>query len=136
MSQFTDFSLTSSRIVVTGGAGFLGQAVCTQLRHQGANHIYIPRSSDYDLRQKGACQALLQTDDIVIHLAATVGGIGFNREQPGTLFFDNLMMGMQLMEQARLIGVRKFLTVGSICAYPKFTPVPFEEKNWWDGNTC
>jgi GDP-L-fucose synthase len=133
MTNHSVISLSSSRIVITGGAGFLGQAVCKFLREQGAKNLYIPRSVDYDLREKSACQDILQKNDLVIHLAATVGGIGFNREKPGTLFYDNLMMGMHLMESARMIGVQKFLTVGSICAYPKFTPVPFEESALWDG---
>ena len=133
MKKHPSFDLSSSRIVITGGAGFLGQAVCKVLRDQGARNLYIPRSADYDLREKSACQEILKKDDLVIHLAATVGGIGFNREKPGTLFYDNLMMGMHLMESARVSGVRKFLTVGSICDYPKFTPVPFEEHALWDG---
>jgi GDP-L-fucose synthase len=121
------------RLVVTGGGGFLGSRVVSWLRQRGANDIFVPRSEHFNLVGRDACREVVQGADTVIHLAARVGGIGFNRENPGTLFFDNLMMGAQLMEEARLAGVKKFVAVGTVCAYPKFTPVPFREDNLWDG---
>src|SRR5437016_3981659 len=121
------------RVVVTGGAGFLGSRVVAQLRERGATNIFVPRSADLDLRVRENSRRAVDGADLVIHLAATVGGIGFNRENPGTLFYDNLIMGAQLMEEARLRGVRKFVAVGTVCAYPKFTPVPFREEDLWEG---
>jgi GDP-L-fucose synthase len=121
------------RVVVTGGAGFLGSRVVAQLRERGAINVFVPRSADLDLRVRDNCRRAVEGADLVIHLAATVGGIGFNRENPGTLFYDNLIMGAQLMEEARLAGVRKFVAVGTVCAYPKFTPVPFREEDLWEG---
>src|SRR6202171_113723 len=120
-------------VVVTGGAGFLGSRVVSQLRERGARNVLVPRSADLDLRLRENCRRAVEGADLIIHLAATVGGIGFNRENPGTLFYDNLIMGAQLMEEARLGGVRKFVAVGTVCAYPKFTPVPFREEDLWDG---
>ncbi|RMF22744.1 MAG: GDP-L-fucose synthase [Cyanobacteria bacterium J083] len=127
--------LSKKKILVTGGAGFLGKAVVNQLIAAGANRekITIPRSRDYDLRQLSACEQVVDQQDIVIHLAAHVGGIGLNREKPAELFYDNLMMGTQLIHAAWQAGVEKFVCVGTICAYPKFTPVPFKEENLWDG---
>ncbi|MGI0490419.1 GDP-L-fucose synthase family protein [Alkalinema pantanalense CENA528] len=127
--------LSNKRIVVTGGAGFLGKQVVQQLIAAGANpdKISIPRSKDYDLRQWEACQRAVANQDIVIHLAAHVGGIGLNREKPAELFYDNLMMGTQLIHAAYQAGVEKFTCVGTICAYPKFTPVPFKEEDIWNG---
>lgn len=127
--------LKDQKILVTGGAGFLGQLVVKQLLNAGAskNNIMIPRSKEYDLRTLEACQAVVKDQDIVIHLAAHVGGIGLNREKPGELFYDNLIMGTQLIHVAYQAGVQKFVCVGTICAYPKFTPVPFKEENIWDG---
>src|SRR5438309_11857121 len=121
------------RVVVTGGAGFLGSRVVAQLRERGATNVFVPRSADLDLRLRENSRRAVEGADLVIHLAATVGGIGFNRENPGTLFYDNLIMGAQLMEEARLRGVRKFVAVGTVCAYPKFTPVPFHEEDLWNG---
>src|SRR6202165_1759825 len=121
------------QIVVTGGAGFLGARVVDQLRRRGANRVRIPRSATSDLREREHCRAAVKGADVVIHLAAKVGGIGFNRENPATLFYDNLIMGTQLMEEARLAGVGKFVAVGTVCAYPKFTPVPFREDDLWNG---
>ncbi|HEY5435470.1 MAG TPA: NAD-dependent epimerase/dehydratase family protein, partial [Candidatus Limnocylindrales bacterium] len=114
------------RVMVTGGGGFLGQAVVRRLEARGADSIFVPRSKDYDLRTKeGIDRALADgTPDLVIHLAAVVGGIGANRENPGRFFYENAIMGIQLMEQARLAGVAKLVTVGTVCSYPKHTPVP------------
>ncbi|EGJ29152.1 MULTISPECIES: GDP-L-fucose synthase [Moorena] len=127
--------LSNKRILVTGGAGFLGRQVVDQLCKAGADaqKITIPRSRDYDLRSLENCQRAVVQQDIIIHLAAHVGGIGLNREKPGELFYDNLMMGTQIIHAAYEAGVEKFVCVGSICAYPKFTPVPFKEDNLWDG---
>jgi GDP-L-fucose synthase len=121
------------RVLVTGGAGFLGSRVVGQLRADGATEIVVPRSKTMDLVDRDNCRRAVKDVDLVIHLAAKVGGIGFNRENPGSLFFDNLMMGAQLMEEARLAGVEKFVAVGTVCAYPKFTPVPFHEDDLWNG---
>ena len=128
-------NLSEQRIVVTGGAGFLGRQVVNQLIAAGANpeKITIPRSKDCDLRVWENCQRLANQEDLIIHLAAHVGGIGLNREKPAELFYDNLMMGTQLIHAAYLAGVQKFVCVGTICAYPKFTPVPFHEDDLWSG---
>jgi GDP-L-fucose synthase len=130
-----DLSLEHKSIVVTGGAGFLGRQVVAQLIEAGANPemISIPRSRDCDLTQMSACEAAVKDQDLVIHLAAHVGGIGLNREKPAELFYDNLMMGTQLIHAAYQAGVEKFVCVGTICAYPKFTPVPFKEDDLWIG---
>ena len=123
------------RILVTGGAGFLGKQVIKQLHRAGAEpeKITVTRSRDGDLRQMAACQQAVDQQDIVIHLAAHVGGIGLNREKPAELFYDNLIMGTQLIHAAYQAGVQKFVCVGTICAYPKFTPVPFKEDDLWNG---
>lgn len=128
-------NLSEQKIVVTGGAGFLGRQVVNQLIAAGANpeKITIPRSKDCDLRVWENCQRLTDEEDLIIHLAAHVGGIGLNREKPAELFYDNLMMGTQLIHAAYLAGVQKFVCVGTICAYPKFTPVPFHEDDLWSG---
>lgn len=127
--------LSNKRIVVTGGAGFLGRQVIEQLVQAGAQRekISVPRSRDQDLRNLNACKNVSQQQDIIIHLAAHVGGIGLNREKPAELFYDNLMMGTQLIHAAYEAGVEKFICVGTICAYPKFTPVPFREDDLWNG---
>lgn len=131
----TGLDLKEKKIVVTGGAGFLGRQVLDQLHKAGATpeNITVPRSRDYDLCTLDACQKVVQDRDIVIHLAAHVGGIGLNREKPAELFYDNLMMGAQLIHCAHKAGVSKFVCVGTICAYPKFTPVPFKEEDLWNG---
>jgi GDP-L-fucose synthase len=123
------------RVMVTGGGGFLGQAVVGRLRAAGADEIFVPRSRDYDLRtMDGVCAALADGNpDVVIHLAAVVGGIGANRENPGRFFYENAIMGIQLLEQARLAGVAKIVIIGTVCSYPKFTPVPFREEDFWSG---
>jgi GDP-L-fucose synthase len=131
----TGLDLRQQRILLTGGAGFLGRWVAAELarRDVPAAQIFAPRSRDLDLRTFDACRAAVADRDVVIHLAGRVGGIGFNRERPGELFYDNLMMGVQLLEAARREGVRKFVAVGTVCAYPKHTPVPFAESSLWDG---
>jgi GDP-L-fucose synthase len=131
----TPIELADQRILVTGGAGFLGKQVIDQLCQAGAdrNKITVPRSRDCDLRQMEACQRAVDQQDVIVHLAAHVGGIGLNREKPAELFYDNLMMGTQLIHAAYEAGVKKFTCVGTICAYPKFTPVPFKEDDIWNG---
>ena len=121
--------------MVTGGAGFLGGFVVSEAKAQGATEVFVPRKAEYDLVDRDACRRLLADarPDLVIHLAARVGGIGANRENPGLFFFENLMMGVQLLEEARLAKVAKVVNVGTICAYPKFTPVPFREDDLWNG---
>jgi len=127
--------LKNKRILVTGGAGFLGRRVVAQLCDAGASQdkITVTRSREYDLRSQDNCQRAAAQQDIVIHLAAHVGGIGLNQVKPAELFYDNLMMGTQLIHAAYQAGVEKFVCVGTICAYPKFTPVPFKEDDLWNG---
>ncbi len=129
------------RVIVTGGAGFLGSFVTEQLAQRGAKDIFIPRIENYNLIEPQGIEAmygdgLMGVDPrnvVIIHLAANVGGIGANREHPADFFYDNLMMGVQLMHQAYKKGVGKFVAIGTVCAYPKFTPVPFKEENLWNG---
>jgi GDP-L-fucose synthase len=134
-TQAANLDLSTRRVVVTGGAGFLGSFVLDGLRARGVEHAFVPRSAEFDLRDRGAIQRMLDIarPDIIIHMAAVVGGIGANRVNPGKFFYDNMIMGVELMEQARQYGIEKFVTLGTICAYPKFTPVPFQEDNLWDG---
>lgn len=123
------------RVVVTGGAGFLGSYVVNLLKHRGAAELVVPRSAEHDLRREADIVRLLESarPDVLVHLAAVVGGIGANRENPGRFFYDNLIMGVQLMEHARRADVAKFVTVGTVCSYPKHAPVPFREESLWDG---
>lgn len=124
-----------NRFLITGGAGFLGSFIVEKLIKKGAErkNIRIPRSKDHDLRTWENCKEVVKDIDIVIHLAARVGGIGFNMKYPADLFYDNAMMGIQLLEASRLAGVKKFIGVGTVCSYPKFTPVPFKEDDLWNG---
>jgi len=128
-------AVEGTRFLVTGGAGFLGQRVVARLREGGARSVFVPRSSEYDLRHREAVRACLQDarPDVVIHLAAQVGGIGANRAHPGRFFYDNAIMGIELIEQARIAGVQKLVSVGTVCSYPRLTPVPFREDDLWDG---
>lgn len=126
---------SNQHVIVTGGAGFLGQNVVRELATCGAKEIFIVDKDRYDLRQEAEVIRMYAENPatMVIHLAATVGGIGINREHPGSFFYDNLMMGVLVMEHARRVGVEKFVSIGTICAYPKFSPIPFKEDNLWDG---
>lgn len=125
----------SRRVMVTGGAGFLGRRVVARLEEEGAEDVFVPRSSRYDLRTADGVSRALRDGrpDLVIHLAAAVGGIGANRENPGRFFYENAAMGIELMEQARRAGVVKYVQIGTVCSYPKLTPVPFREEDLWSG---
>jgi GDP-L-fucose synthase len=131
-----DSNMTKKRIVVTGGGGFLGRFVVEKLlKERGCDNIFVPRSKEYDLVEKENVRKLYRNTqpNIVIHLASVVGGIGANRENPGRFFYDNLMMGAQLIEEGRNYGIEKFVCIGTICAYPKFAPIPFREEDLWNG---
>ena len=125
----------NQRVVVTGGAGFLGSFVVEKLQARGAAEVFVPRIENYDLVDLSAIRRLLADarPDIILHLAARVGGIGANREHPAEFFYDNLMMGVPLLHEAWRAGVSKFVALGTVCAYPKFTPVPFREEDLWNG---
>ncbi len=127
--------LSNARVVVTGGSGFLGRRVVAALTARGCREIAVPRSRQYDLRDRSAVQRLYEDakPDLVIHLAAVVGGIGANRANPGRFFYDNAIMGIETLEQARVSSVAKYVGIGTICSYPKFTPVPFREDDLWNG---
>lgn len=126
---------TGRKVVITGGAGFLGAHVVRKIQEGGCRTVTVPRSRDFDLRKEESIIRLFKNTlpDLVIHLAAVVGGIGANRKHPGKFFYDNAIMGLHLMEQARLFGVDKVVVIGTVCAYPKFTPVPFQEAELWNG---
>lgn len=123
------------KVTVTGGAGFLGSYVVKKLEERGCRNIFVTRSKDYDLVHYEACRKVYEDSkpDVVIHFAARVGGIGANRANPGKFFYENLMMGVQMMDLGRQAGIEKFVAIGTICAYPKFTPVPFKEEDLWNG---
>jgi GDP-L-fucose synthase len=123
------------RVVVTGGSGFLGSFVVARLHAAGAKEVVVPRSRDYDLREKSQAERLYRDarPDVFIHLAAVVGGIGANRANPGRFFYDNAAMGLHAIEAGRVAGLEKFVCVGTICSYPKFTPIPFREADFWNG---
>ncbi len=127
--------LKNKKILVTGGAGFLGNFVVKNLLKRGVlkENILTSRSKDFDLRKREVCQSVVKNQDIIIHLAAKVGGIGFNQKHPGELFYDNIVMGVEMMEAARQAKAEKFVAVGTVCAYPKFTPAPFKEDDLWNG---
>jgi GDP-L-fucose synthase len=130
-----DRDFYSKRFMVTGGSGFLGAHVVEELERRGARDVFVPRSSEFDLTDMGATRALFERarPDVVIHLAAKVGGIGANRKRPGTFFRDNMAMGLNVLEQARLANTAKVVVAGTVCAYPKFAPVPFREDDLWNG---
>ena len=123
------------RVMITGGSGFLGSHLVESIRRQECSAIIVPRSREWDLREKGSVLALLDQSrpDVIIHLAATVGGIGANQNSPGRFFYDNATMGIQLVESARLFGITKFICIGTVCSYPKYTPIPFSEDDLWGG---
>ena len=125
--------LKNKRITITGASGFLGKHLVNELKKHDLTNLFLPSSKEYDLMEKENCAQVAKESDIIIHLAAKVGGIGANIKKPGSYFYDNLMIGTQLIEEARLAKVEKFVAIGSVCSYPKFTPVPFKESDLWNG---
>lgn len=125
--------IKGKKVLLTGGAGFLGQHVAKELKKEKPASVFIPRSKDYDLRNQSVVKKLVNDFDIIIHLAANVGGIGYNQEHPAQLYYDNMLMGVHIIHEAYKAGVDKVVALGTICAYPKFTPVPFKEKDLWIG---
>ncbi len=128
-----EINLANKRITITGAHGFLGKHLVSEFKKNGITNLFLPTSKEYDLVEKESCEEIAKESDIIIHLAAKVGGILANKENPATFFYDNLMMGVQLIEQARLNNVEKFVALGTVCAYPKFTPIPFKEEDLWKG---
>ena len=126
---------SNKKVLVTGGSGFLGRCVVELLKKKGCRHVFVPRQKEYDLRKASAIKKVFKDakPDLVLHLAAVVGGIGANQKHPGKFFYDNMMMGVQLIEESRLVGVEKLVAIGTICAYPKFAKVPFKEEELWNG---
>lgn len=133
MTKNTKLFWRDKKVLVTGGAGFLGKHLVKQLKKFKPDKIFVPRSKDFDLRFINNCRKVVKDIDIIIHLAGNVGGIGYNMKNPGTLYYDNIMMGTNLMEEARIANVKKFVAVGTVCAYPKFAKVPFREDALWEG---
>ena len=133
VNRILNMDWKNSSILVTGGTGFFVFIVVSLLKNRGAENIIISHSNENDLRLRESCSDITKNIDIVFHIAAKVGGIGFNQEKPAELFYDNLMMGTNLMEEARKNGVKKFVALGTICSYPKFTPLPFAENDIWNG---
>ena len=129
----THIDLTKKRILLTGASGFLGLHLTKKLKEKGVKKLFTPGSNEYDLRKLEACKQVVKGMDLIIHLAGFVGGIGLNMERPGEMFYDNIRMGIFLIDEARKAGVEKFVAIGSICCYPKFTPVPFKEEDLWTG---
>lgn len=133
MTYRTDMDLSNKKIVVAGGGGFLGRYVVSALKRHGARDILVPRSKDYDLRDREISRKIVKGADIVIHLAAQIGGIGYISEHQGEMFYNNLIMGVELMESSRIAGVKKFLSVGTVCEYPEIVRLPFKEEDLWKG---
>lgn len=133
MTKEQEFFWQNKRVLVTGGSGFLGQHLIRLLEEKSPKELFLPSHKDFDLREREACRKVVKGQNVVINLAANVGGIGYNREFPGTLFYDNILMSVQMMEEARKAGVKKFVAIGTVCCYPKFTPVPFKEESLWQG---
>jgi len=131
--NFKEIDLSKKRITVTGANGFLGKSLVRELKENDATNLFLPTHKEYNLVEMDDCKKIAKESDIIIHLAAKVGGILANKENPGSFFYDNLMMGVGLIEQARLAKVEKFVALGTVCAYPKFTPVPFKESDIWNG---
>lgn len=129
----SEIDLSKKRVTVTGAHGFLGKHLVKELKNNNANNLFLPKFEEYDLVEKDSCKKIARESDIIIHLAAKVGGIEANRKSPGSFFYDNIMMGVQLIEQSRLANVEKFVCLGTVCAYPKFTLVPFKEDYLWNG---